>query len=92
MAGGPLVAPQASFSPGAGGLAARGWVPGGQVLGPIVGAYLGAKLESLIAGNSEDIKRWFSSRWGDIESWVTGAASDVSDAAEDAIDYIGGWF
>lgn len=82
----------AKIAGGAAGAAALGWLPGGQVLGPMVGAYLGVKLEELVSKNVDDIKAWFKGRWTDIESWVKGAAHDVEDAVSDTIDYIGGWF
>lgn len=82
----------AKVAGGAAGAAALGWIPGGQIIGPMVGAYLGVKLEELIGKNVDDIKAWFKTRWTDIEGWVKGAANDVEDAVSDTIDYFGGWF
>lgn len=69
----------AAIAGGAAGLAAFGWLPGGAVWGPIVGTYLGVKLEELISKNSDEIKQWFSDKWGDIEEWVKDAGHEVSD-------------
>lgn len=76
----------------AAGAAALGWIPGGQVIGPIVGAWLGAKLEDLVSKNIDEIKDWFKGRWSDIEGWVTGAYGEAKEVVNDVVDYIGGWF
>jgi hypothetical protein len=77
---------------GAAGAAALGWLPGGAVLGPICGAWLGVKLEELVSKNVDEVKDWFKSRWNGIENWVSGVGSDIEDGVKDAIDYFGGWF
>lgn len=81
----------AKIAGGAAGLAFSP-LPGGAVWGPIVGAYLGVKLEELASKNVDEIKAWFGARWDGIEGWVKGAAGDIEDAAKDVIDYFGGWF
>jgi hypothetical protein len=70
----------AKIAGGAAGVAAFGWLPGGAVWGPIVGSYLGIKLEELLSKDAEEIKEWFQSRWSDIESWVGGTVSDGASA------------
>jgi hypothetical protein len=82
----------AKIAGGAAGTAALGWLPGGAIVGPMVGAYLGVKIEELLSKNVDEIKTWFSSRWSSIESWVKGVGGDVADVAEDAYDFVAGWF
>lgn len=82
----------AKITGGAAGVAVFGWAPGGVVWGPIVGSYLGVKLEELVNKNLDEIKSWFKGRWSDIESWVEGVGDKIESAARDVIDYIGGWF
>lgn len=73
----------AKIAGGAAGVAAFGWLPGGAVWGPIVGAYFGVKLEEFLSGNVDDVKDWFKSRWSDIESWVSDTVGDARDAVGD---------
>lgn len=70
----------AKISGGAAGVAAFGWLPGGAVWGPIVGSYLGVKLEELLSKNTDEIEGWFKSKWAGIEGWVKGEVNDAENA------------
>lgn len=78
----------AKIAGGAAGAAAFGWAPGGAVWGPIVGAYFGVKLEVFLSGSADDVKKWFKSRWSQIENWVKGEVGDVADAVGDFFGHI----
>jgi hypothetical protein len=72
----------AKIAGGAAGVAAFGWAPGGAVWGPIVGSYLGVKLEELLSKDVDGIKNWFKGRWADIESSIEGAVHDAVNSVE----------
>lgn len=86
------IAQVAGAAAGTAACAATGLGAAAAPLCAMAGAYLGTKLEELISKNVDEIKDWFSGKWADIEGWVKGLGEDVGDAAQAAIDYVGGWF
>jgi len=71
----------ASVVGGAAGAAVGAYVGGplGAKVGALIGAYLGVKLADALAKEWDDLKDWLDSQWG-----------TVTEAAEDAYDYVSG--